>query len=192
PSDGGPSDGGPPSTCGDGVCQVEDLDVCLAECDLVPTMTGPETPAGRVTTSGDFDLEHPAWHAFDSPAPDVSTMTGAFWLSEENVAPAWVAYDFPDGPHRVLRYGIRYGNGPALVSRAPRHFALEGWNGLEWVTVDTRMDETDWVAGEWRLFDIAGAGTRGFVSYRVIVFDDNDPRLGISTISIGELGLWGI
>src|SRR5689334_2911310 len=58
--------------------------------NLVPPMTGPSTPGGMVTRSGDYSGSYPAWKAFDaSPS--------SMWISAVNQTPAWIGYQFGDG-----------------------------------------------------------------------------------------------
>jgi hypothetical protein len=182
------------SACDDGnactetdVCQAgscRGADSCAAA-DLTPTMTSLTTPSGIVTSSGSSSAESEAWHAFDATTP---TTTAGMWISALGIAPAWVAYEFTDGPRTVTEYGIRYTNG-SLTARAPRSWKLEGSSGAEWITLDTQSGQIGWTQGQTRTFTIANPAP--YTSYRLYVTDDNDPAAAIVVVSIGELFLNG-
>ncbi|MBJ6765264.1 SBBP repeat-containing protein [Myxococcaceae bacterium JPH2] len=170
-------------------CQGEDLNDSNADAsgsqvqaltctNLVPVMTSATAPSGAVTASGIFGASYDAWKAFDA--------TNTFWLSPEGQTPAWIAYQFGDGAKTVRRYAITYSNG-SIVTRAPKDWTLEGWNGSAWVVVDTRTNQTGWPGSQRREFDVATPGN--YVKYRLNVTDDNDTRAGNVVISIGTLEL---
>ena len=148
---------------------------------LVPFMTSASLPSGLVTRSGVLAAEYEAWRAFDS----VDT-AASMWLSQGGLAPAWLGYEWTDGPKSVTHYAIRYVNG-SITSRAPKNWTLEGWNGTTWVAVDTRNNVVNWGGSERREFPVASPGAYG--KYRLHVTDDNDTRTGIETVSIGRLEL---
>jgi hypothetical protein len=156
------------------------------DCDLVPTMTSNTTPSGTVAASGSYSSSYPGWHVFDGTS---ATSTADIWLSELNVAPAWVSYEFASGTATVMRYGIRYTNG-SLTTRAPRDWELQGWTGSSWATLDSQSGQTGWTTGEWRRFDVSSPAP--YSRYRLYITADNDSRDVILTASVGELGLWGI
>ncbi|WP_342374822.1 SBBP repeat-containing protein [Myxococcus stipitatus] len=148
--------------------------------NLVPVMTSATAPSGIASASGVFNASslYSAWKAFDG--------NYSFWLSAEGQTPAWLAYQFSDGPKTVHRYAITYSNG-SIVTRAPMNWTLEGWNGAAWVVVDTRTQQTGWSSPLRREFNVASPGA--YVKYRLNVTDDNDTRTGNVVISIGALEL---
>lgn len=75
------------------------------ECDTtpvaqIPTMDSLDDDAGTATASGIYSQSYPAWQAFDG--------TNSLWLSEKDVAPAWIAYEFKDGARHITQYSITY------------------------------------------------------------------------------------
>nr|WP_246357189.1 Ig-like domain-containing protein [Pyxidicoccus fallax] len=110
------------------------------------------------------------------------------WLSQVGQTPAWIGYEWANGPKRVDRYAIRYVNG-SITTRAPKNWTLEGFNGSAWVAVDTRNNQVNWAGTERREYIVASPGA--FAAYRLHVTDDNDTRTGIETVSIGRLELLG-
>ncbi|AGC46580.1 hypothetical protein MYSTI_05300 [Myxococcus stipitatus DSM 14675] len=147
---------------------------------LVPVMTSATTPSGIASASSVFSSSslYAAWKAFDG--------NYSFWLSAEGQTPAWLAYQFPEGPKTVHRYAITYSNG-SILTRAPKDWTLQGWNGAAWVVVDTRTQQTGWASPLRREFNVASPGA--YVKYRLNVTDDNDTRAGNVVISIGALEL---
>lgn len=148
---------------------------------LVPTMTGPGTPSGSVTRSGAYSSSYEAWQAFDGN-------TSSMWLSAQNQTPAWLDYEWFNGARTVSRYAITYANG-TITTRAPMNWTLQGWNGTQWVVVDTRTNQSNWAGFERREFPVASPGA--YSKYRLNITDDNDTRTGIVVLSIGHLELIG-
>lgn len=149
--------------------------------NLVPTMTSPSTPSGLVTRSGVYDSSYEAWRAFDSSN---TTM----WISGVFQTPAWIAYQWFDGPRTVARYAINFVNG-SLTSRAPRDWTFEGWNGGSWNVLDTRTAQTGWLGTERREYTVTYPGS--YSQYRLNMSDDNDVRSGVVVVSMGSLELIG-
>ncbi|MCH9649588.1 MAG: discoidin domain-containing protein [Deltaproteobacteria bacterium] len=142
--------------------------------DLVPTLTG---NSSAVSTSGIFSSSYPAWKAFDGS-------NSSMWISQVWETPAWIAYNFGSS-RRVTQYSLNNTNG-SLTSRAPKNFTLQGSNnGFIWLTLDTRNNQTGWVSGTPRTYTVANPGN--FSRYRLHITDDNDSRLGVVVISLGNL-----
>jgi hypothetical protein len=151
----------------------------------VPAMTSYTTPAGNVVTfstekSGTTDY---AWKAFDH---SVATETANHWQAN-SAGPEWVTFEFPSS--RII---ARY----ALVSRAnsgdaPRAWTLEAWNGESYVVLDTRTDETNWLALERREYVCTNSGL--YAKYRLNVSAGNASASNPNTnIVVGELEMFEI
>jgi hypothetical protein len=153
---------------------------CSSMTDQVPVMTGPSTPRGQVITSGEFDGSFRAFQAFDAST--------SMWISETFETPAFIGYEFADGPRVITSYAIHYVNGQ-ITTRAPKEFSLQGFDGSNWVVVDARSNETGWSGNERREYQVSSPGA--FSQYRLHVTDDNDARAGVVVISIGDLELLG-
>jgi hypothetical protein len=148
----------------------------------VPAMTGPNTPRGIVTRSGVLTASDEAWQAFDA------NPTGTQWVSEVwPSSPVWIGYEWSDGPRQITRYSLRFINA-GIMTRAPRDFQLQGWNGTAWVTVDSRTQETGWSTEE-RHYTVASPGS--YNKYRLYVTEDNDDRATIVAVSLGNITLSG-
>lgn len=146
----------------------------------VPFMSSGDDEFGTVTTSGDYSVSYPGWQAFDE--------THSLWLSEQGESPAWIGYEFKGSARHITQYAITYSNGE-LTSRAPRDFTLQGYDGAEWVILDTRTSETGWNSGETRTFDVASPGD--YSKYRLHITEDNDHREPIVVASVGKFQLLG-
>lgn len=145
----------------------------------VPVMTGPTSPLGIVTQSGMLSTSYPGWKVFDGS-------DNSMWISAIGQTPAWISYSFGNGSKRVVSYAIKYVNG-SILTRAPRNWTLEGWDGSSWIVVDSRTDQINWSGFEERTYTVASPGS--YTTYRLNISDDNDPRSGIVVISIGKLSL---
>lgn len=167
----------------DGVVVISIGELTLESCschygsEQVPVLTG---DSAAVSTSGIYSSNYPAWQAFDDSL-------GSMWISEIWETPAWISYDWGD-LRLVDQYSIRYSNG-SITTRAPKDWALQGWNGLEWITVDERSNQTGWNGSETRHYTVQSPGA--YYKYRLYMEDDNDNRDGIVVISIGSLSLRG-
>jgi len=73
----------------DSISGVSDVFLPSSE-KATPVMTGPNTPSGAATSSGEFNLNYPAWDAFDGV---VATGGNNAWTSTDTVNP-WIQYEF--------------------------------------------------------------------------------------------------
>ncbi|XXF78814.1 SBBP repeat-containing protein [Myxococcaceae bacterium GXIMD 01537] len=159
---------------------VERAQSLTCEAGLVPTMTSATAPAGTVTRSGVYDSSYEAWRAFDAS-------TNSMWISAVKQTPAWIAYEFADGPKLLTRYALTYTNGD-ITTRAPKEWTFEGWNGSAWVVLDTRTNQTGWTNAR-REYTLATPAN--YAKFRLNVSDDNDTRTGVEVISLGRMELIG-
>jgi hypothetical protein len=147
---------------------------------IVPFMTSSTAPQGTVFSSGNFSSDYPEWRAFDSS-------TSSMWISSLKTTPAILGYD-AGAAWRVTRYAITYSNG-SILTRAPKDWVFEGWNGSSWIGLDTRTGQTNWAGFQRREFAIATPGS--YTKYRIRISDDNDTRSGVEVISMGNFELMG-
>ena len=152
---------------------------------LVPTMTSDTSPQGIVTYSGTFSEDYPGFQAFDG--------TNSLWLSNQNVDSVWLAYEWGAAVSKtVASYDITFTNG-SLDERGPRDWQLQGWNGSDWVVLDSETGHDDWAITSSRSFDADVLGA--FVQHRLLFLNDNfepptypDP---IHLISVGRVQFHG-
>ncbi|WPB78396.1 SBBP repeat-containing protein [Archangium violaceum] len=149
------------------------------EVNQVPVMTSNTSPSGIATRSGVFSAAYEAWQAFDG--------TNSMWISAVKQTPAWLAYEWTDGPRTISRYALTYANG-SIITRAPKSWTFEAWNGTAWVVLDTRTNETGW-SNERREYAVASPAP--YARYRLHFTEDNDARTGVEVISLGKVELMG-
>lgn len=137
--------------------------------NLIPIMTSANTPSGSVTASTQINNE--AWKAFDGN----NTSTG--WNTSTNVTTGWIAYEFTN-PIVVDAY-IVHG---LTDNRSPKNFTFEGWNGSQWVILDTRANITNYSTPQVFLFTNSVA----YKKYRINVTANNgySTFLGILELSM--------
>jgi hypothetical protein len=107
-----------------------------------------QTGTGTATASNFESGKEPA-QAFD----DDSTTIGSGWLTEETfVGEAWIEYDF--GEAKTIR-SVKAWATPGFPSFAPTRFAIEYYNGSDWIEVGDRATAA-WVDGEPQTFTVNG------------------------------------
>ena len=152
----------------------EDTDACMV--DMVPDMTDYAAPSGLVENSTIYSATYPGWQVFD-----VDPSGNSMWISDSASFPQWVSYEFTVAT-QIYAYVVHYSNG-GIIDRAPRDFTFEGWNGVSWVILDTRPNETGWTGNEARLYMIATPSS--YIAYRLYINDVN----GSVVVAIGDLVL---
>ncbi|KFB11029.1 hypothetical protein [Nitratireductor basaltis] len=106
----------------------------------VPKMTGATTPSG--TVSGTAPTTGALWQLFDRDDGQVVN-----W----NSLPVDVQYNFGGSSKVVDGYWIL---GPkSSVGAAPTSWVFQGYNGTDWITLDSVSGETGWTGGEYRYFN---------------------------------------
>ena len=140
---------------------------------VVPLMTSNTLPGG---TAGDSASSAGAYAVFDRNSDTFSNI---------DAVPCWWSYTFAGSSTRVVdAYWVRASPSPAAVSRSPATFMFEGYDGTNWVVLDTKTGETGWRSGEVRYYEIENRTAYRAYRLRVqtTINDDNDCQ-------IAELGL---
>jgi cysteine-rich repeat protein len=172
-------DGNPFSETCSSTCQA----IGCAGNDLVPAMSSPTLPSGIVDRSGIYDPSSEAWQAFDG---NNATM----WISALDETPAWISYEWQDGPHIIVSYAITSAEG-APAETAPSEWTFEGWDDVMgiWLVLDSRSAEVVWHQLERRTYLVTSSGS--FSRYRLVFTDDNDATPGVLTIAVAGIELMG-
>lgn len=135
----------------------------------VPTMTSNTAPSGTVDNSdGDVD----AWEIFDGDVVSGSQASGSS---------GWWRYDFAGATTKIV--DAYYITITRNSNNAPSAWRFEGYDGSNWVTLDTR-NETGWASGETRFYTVTNE--TAYQAYRLFFTGVND---GTTDASITELGL---
>lgn len=102
--------------------------------NLIPQMTSNTAPSGIVTSSYSQGGSWADWHAFDhSWKWGVDSHS---WCPSDLSIENWLAYEFPT-PQIITKYTMVSDTNYTNVT-CPENWTFEGWNGSEWVTLDTR------------------------------------------------------
>lgn len=106
----------------------------------VPVMTNNTSPSGTAALhNGHAD----AWKVFDKDkATDYS--------GSSVTTPGWISYDFAGAATYVVD---AYYMTCTRAYCMPKVFTIDGYDGANWITLDTRTAEIDWSEGETRYYD---------------------------------------
>jgi hypothetical protein len=146
--------------------------------NALPVMTSNTTPNGIASASSIFTTDYDAWQAFNR------TIDALGWASDSPTFPQWLSYEFP--VEKVITgYLIRCRTDDVI--QAPKDWTFEGWDGQSWVVLDTRTDQTGWVAGGSRSYLFTN--TTAFIKYRLVCNSNNGSTVAVSA---GELEMFEV
>lgn len=146
--------------------------VVITETSMIPKMTSNTAPSGTATASSAFDTTtYAIYRAFDQTP-------SSFWSTTSGVATGWIAYEFTS-PQTISKYTIQ-GRSDA-GDGSPKNWTFEGWNGVSWVVLDTRSNETAWSNGEKRAYSFSNEVA--YSKYQLNVTANN----GRATLNIAEI-----
>ncbi len=133
------------------------------------------TAGGNIvaSASSEYSASYPAWKAFD--------LSSGIWRSSDSSA-CWLALSWGEGNEKVC---TRYDVQAFIADRAPMAWTFQGYDGANWITLDTQTNQTGWSMGENRPFDIPN--TTAYEAYRLNVSANN----GGTYVEIHELDLRG-
>jgi hypothetical protein len=151
--------------------------------NLLPALTGDNTENGIATASTTFSSAFAAYKAFDDQLVDSS------WVTAQNVKTGWLAYEFTS-EKTVTKYAITprvyIASGTDVGKKeSPKDWTFEGWNGSEWVVLDTQTNITDWTPGTATEFSINN--TTKYKKYRINITANN----GYTWLGISEFDMFG-
>jgi len=143
-------------------------------------------------TPAETGAVHPLMTSNTAPSGTVSDDgggTNSYKVFDRDKTSVWVrgaptgnlAYDFPGTNTKVCdAYWIRMGStgGP----KAPAAWDFQGYDGTNWITLDSRQAETGWSRSEIRFYDFQNK--TAYQSYRINVTAGEDD----SNVNIGETG----
>lgn len=143
--------------------------------NIIPTMTSNTSPSG-VASASDIYQNYQPWQAFDK-----RTGTNYSWLSNLNVLPVWLAYQFSD-KKTVSTYSII----PYNTATSPKTWTFEGSNdGVNWTVIDRQINITNWGANQKRMFGFVNKDS--YSMYRINISDTNNgDNVGIQELEMYE------
>ncbi len=143
--------------------------------DIIPNMTSWDSPSGNTVTNSTHISGGEGWKAFDSNA-------ATYWEATSS-SNSWLSFEFPS-TRRVAKYSIAAASGD---SDGPKAWTLEGWDGSQWVSLDSRSGIVNWgTSGETKEFVCSLSGH--YSKYRINCSEGNVTTSNSSgMISIGEV-----
>lgn len=146
---------------------------------VTPQMTSDTTPWGTAACA--TASAGAAWNVFDKSV-------GGTWLTSTGL-PCIVSFTFDNGaPSSTVTADAYWIKVPAGISgftkRVPSEWKFQGYDGSDWVTLDSRTGETGWVAGERRYYEFIN--DTAYEAYRLYVTANEE---GTTIIYIDEIGI---
>lgn len=136
----------------------------------IPKMTSDTAPSGVV--SGEVG----AWVVFDKDSTTEFHKGSRFGT---------IVYTFPGGTTKVAdAYYLIASRTDA--SYTPVAWTFEGFDGSNWITLDTRSSESGWSSGERRFYEFTN--TTAFSAYRFVWTASNGLDSAISELGVHESG----
>lgn len=123
------------------------------------TFTSASAAAPYVTAKDSLSGWEP-WKAFNKSNPAVSAAQYAAtyqgWMYSNADDTAWIEYDFRAGNGFVTRkYSIQAPNAPVYQEYCFKSWLFQGWDGVEWVTLDSQAHVAVWTQGLTRTYTFA-------------------------------------
>jgi hypothetical protein len=131
-------------------------------------MTDNTNPSG---TAADSDSTADAFKAFDLSNTTSVEITGTN---------GWVSYE-PPSAMAADAYTLCATSSSSTVTRTPTTWQFQGYDGADWVTLDSREGETGWAPGERRYYEFVNE--TAYDAYRLIWTAVD----GANNSSVGEL-----
>lgn len=129
-----------------------------------PDMTGAVTGDWSVSASSEYSATYPAWKAFDGIGPpgfDGPVSSANTWNATTTAA-QWLEIASSTSSHHLFKYRI-YSRGQNFNAGSgnfpPRNWDVQGWDGAQWVVLDTRSDELAWGYADMREYTLPDAST---------------------------------
>lgn len=142
---------------------------------ISPAMTGNTTPSGTVAAS---NFGATAYKVFDRNPNE------AFQINSAN---GWISYDLAGSATAIADAYWLLADEQA-PDDMPSSWTFEGYDGTNWIILDTQTGETGWIGGERRFFTLANM--TAYQSYRLkyTAVDSGTASMWIAEIGIHQEG----
>lgn len=143
---------------------------------ITPDMTSNTLPSGTAADSGGSAS---AFQAFDRDPNSIFAIVGS--------TTGWVSYDFAGSTTKVAdAYWIQARPESAAAAHAPTAWKFEGYDGSNWITLDSRTEERGWSAGEIRFFEFTNE--TAYQAYRLqsLAADNAETAFALAEVAIHE------
>ncbi len=150
--------------------------------NLIPVMTSNTAPSGIASASSVWSANnHQPFQVFDGKDSDYG------WSTVGGTLTGWIAYEF-DKPTTVNKYTLKPRNNDIDFStEAAKDWTFEGWDGANWVVLDTRADITGWVKKVSKEFTFTN--DTAYKKYRLNITKNNG---NTSFVTLGEMQMFYI
>lgn len=139
---------------------------------ITPIMTNNTTPSGTAASNGGSAN---AYRVFDGDKGVAFVQSGRT---------GWVSYDLP-GANTAVADAYWVGSDSANPQDVPISWTFEGFDGTNWIVLDTRSGEPSWAAGETRFYDVVNK-----IAYQAYRFQWTAITESSSSDSrVGEIGI---
>ncbi|WP_081481732.1 discoidin domain-containing protein [Paenibacillus elgii] len=151
--------------------------------NIIPLMTSNTAPSPYVASASSVhSANYDAWRAFNGG--DGTT----YWTPGNGIKSGWIKIDLTV-PKIISQYSIKANHQYGYVD-SPKDWTFEGSNNdKDWVILDTRLNETNWINSERRVFTLRNSS--GYRYYRLNVSSINSvgpgDNLMINKIEMMEL-----
>ncbi|MHA6530164.1 discoidin domain-containing protein [Paenibacillus sp. BAC0078] len=147
--------------------------------NLIPKMTSNTSPSGIASASSEWGTAHQAFSAFDGIINDRG------WASVQGTPYGWISYEFPQVTI-VNKYSLlpRVDN-IDYKTESPKDWTFEGWNGENWVILDTQKNISGWTQGEPKIFSFTNQ--IAFIKYRLNISKNNGKA---EFVTLGSLKMY--
>ncbi len=140
--------------------------------DATPTMTSNVLPSPCIAAASSYFATYDPFKAFDKNA-------GTSWASAAGTLTGWLSFDF-GVRKQIMQYTIL----AKTVAQSPRNFTFEGSNdNVNWTILDTKTNETNWVANEKRIYPMPNQTSR-YRYYRLNMSQNNGDATYIGSIDV--------
>ncbi|WKL00829.1 hypothetical protein Q0F98_28385 [Paenibacillus amylolyticus] len=143
--------------------------------NAIPAMTSNTSPNGIADASSFYTTFYP-WKAFDR----IVDQNG--WVTASGVLVGWLSYEFPSTV-TITGYSIKSGTTPA--NRLPKNWTFEGWDGVKWIVLDSRVNQPNFAAEEFRFY-----GFKNKIAYKKYRINVTANQGAGDFLSIGDLGMY--
>ena len=136
------------------------------------TLNTTDICTGGTANASNADGSYPASNCFDDN-------TATYWQYTFFASGDWISYTLVSA---LIAYRYRFYH--SGFGEAPDNFALQGYTGSTWVTLDTQNVSTPPGDGwtDWYSFD----NTMAYIAYRIIVYATSSTMVRINEIEIND------
>lgn len=144
----------------------------LAITDSIPTMTSNTAPSGTAESDSILNGVYQPYYAFD----DNPTTR----YINQQYAPFYLSYAYPT--QKIIdSYSIKI----SMAGYSPTDWRFEGYNGTNWIVLDTRTGQTPFNDNEERIYSITN--NTAYQKYRIYITSTfGNQRVYISEIQMQE------